>query len=186
MAMKSNLTSIKLNPVRRPRLGYVNQERPAQAARSLTERPRSAPFQADGMNYPRPFDVFFDVTVRVPTIGAGATVTQRVFGVEDQIKQGWIRRVGYHFNTPNGYFQVQTTILINGGTPSNYIYKTVDAGTGAYQGSLPPDQIGTIDEPAETFIRLPNNAVIDVRFINNNTVQSFTGVVRLWGWYLGE
>lgn len=188
MAMKQNLIPISYRPVKRIRLAYVNKETPPPSSAEARPfvRVTSGPFQGDGFVYPRTQDQFFDLVVRVPTITAGGTTTQRVFTQEEGIKKGWIRRLGYTFNTPNAYFQVRTSLLINGGSPSNYLFKTIDPVTGNYQGSFPTLQLGTIAAPAEVFIALPNNAVIDIRFINSNTVQSFSGGVRLWGWYSNE
>lgn len=142
------------------------------------------PFVADGFNFPRSEDVFFDAVVRVPTLALNATSTQTVFTTDQITKGGWIRRVGYGFNNPHGYFQVRTTILINGAPPPRYIYKTIDAQAAGtpYQGSLPTVQIGTLQNPSETFIYLPSSALVEVRFVNSSTTESFACALRLWGW----
>lgn len=154
--------------------------------------PRSADtlasvFIPDGFNYPKQTDVFFDAVVRVPSIPAATTVTQLVFTQEERIKNGWIRRLGYNFNAPHGFFQVQTFLLIGGGVPSNYIFKTVDPALpgGQYTGSFPTEQIGSVAEPADVYIHLPSNGQVEVRFVNNSAVEAFSAEVRLWGWSFG-
>ena len=142
-------------------------------------------FVPDGMIYPQPNVTFFDATVRVASLTASATVTRTVFTQEERIKGGWIRYLGYEFNNPHGFFQVRTTLLINGGTPSNYIFKTVDA-TSEYQGSFPTSQIGTIENPTSVFIFLPSNALVEVRFVNANANEAFSATVRLVGWSFGN
>lgn len=157
---------------------------PAELAPGVGETRISsaAPFKSDGFVFPRPQDTLFDAIIREPLIAANSTVIRTVFTQEERIKGGWIRWLGYAFSTPSGFFQVRTTILINGGTPARYIFKTVDAATGAYQGSLPTVQIGTVQEPTEVFIELPSNAVVQVRFVNLSLDESYSACVRLKGW----
>lgn len=145
-------------------------------------------FVADGYIYPKPQDTIFDVIVRVPNLPAATTSLQSVFAVEDRIKGGWIRGLGYGFNNPHGFFQVQTFLLVNGAVPSRYVFKTVTAGAAptVYSGSFPPVQIGSIQEPANVFILLPSSGVVDVRFVNNSADEAFSAVVRLWGWNFGN
>lgn len=145
-------------------------------------------FIPDGFVYPRPGDVFFDAVVRVPSIAPSSTVTQLVFTQEERIKQGWIRKLGYNFNSPHGFFQVRTFLQLAGGVPTNYIYKTVDPSLpgGQYQGSFPVEQIGSVLEPTDVYILLPSNVQVEIRFQNNSTVETFSAEVRLWGWSQGS
>ena len=142
-------------------------------------------FIPDGMIFPRPDVTFFDAVIREPTIAVSATTTRTVFTQEERIKGGWIRELGYGFNNPHGFFQVRTFLLINGGTPSNYIFKTVDP-TGVYQGSFPTSQIGSVEKPTPVFIFLPSNALVEVRFVNNSADEIFSATVRLKGWSFGS
>ena len=140
-------------------------------------------FVADGMVFPRPDATFFDVVVRVPSIAAGATVEQIVFDQGDRIKGGWVRKLGYDFNNPHGFFQCRTFLLLGDGVPSNYIFKTIDSSLPAqYQGSFPTSQIGSVDAPADVFIYLPGTNVVKLRFVNNSADEVFTPVVRMVGW----
>lgn len=141
-------------------------------------------FIPDGMIFPRADVTFFDAIIREPSLGVSATTTRDVFTQEERIKGGWIREIGYGFNNPHGFVQVRTFLLINGGTPSNYIFKTVDP-TGVYQGSFPSAQIGTIETPTSVFIYLPSNALVQVRFVNNSADEIFSAMVRIKGWSFG-
>lgn len=142
---------------------------------------------ADGFNYPRPEDTFFDVTVRVPRLPAVTTLEQLAFTVPDNVKGGWIRKLGYSFNSPQGFFQVRTFLLLNGATPSNYIFQTVDASApdaAPYQGSMPTVQLGAIEDPFDVYIQVPGSGTqISVRFVNNSTVVPFSCALRFVGWY---
>jgi hypothetical protein len=180
----------RFHPARRvqPRLALVNAREPQQgypAAAAPAAPP--APFIPDGFLYPRAQDVFFDVAIRVPSLAISATLDQRVFTADENAKGGWIRSLGYGFNNPHGFFQVRTTILINGGPPGRYIFKTVDASAPAtFSGSFPPVQIGTIQKPTEVFIYVPSSAVVDLRFVNASADEIFSCAVRLKGWFFGN
>lgn len=139
-------------------------------------------FVPDGMIYPPASATFFDATIRIPQLAAGTTSTQTVFTQEEGIKAGWIRGIGWEFSSPHAYFKVQTSILINGGAPSQYIFKQITAGTGAYSGSLPMFQMGSPVNPADVFISLPANALLEIRFVNNAADQAFSGWFRIKGW----
>ena len=189
--MKRNAHPLRFRWVvpRGPRAMIVNPDTPppeAQPGAPATglQSPRFVP---DGMVYPRPGVTFLDVTVREPSLQAGATTTQTVFTQEDRVKGGWIRGIGYEFNNPHGFFQVRTTVLINEAPPGNYIFKTVDSGAPeTYQGSFPTSQIGTIEQPTSVFIALPSNALVQVRFVNASTSEAFEATVRLTGWNFGN
>lgn len=195
------------NPIRDPRRGWRMRYRPARrfTPRSMLVQSEPPPAQApgvgelgriparqsfvpDGMIYPRQDVTFFDVTVREPSIPVSATTLRTAFTQEERIKAGWIRYLGYEFNNPHGFFQVRTSLLVNGGVPSNYIFKTVDSSlpTGQYEGSFPTAQIGTIEEPTSIFVAIPSNALIQVRFINNSATEVFSSTVRLVGWSFGN
>lgn len=145
-------------------------------------------FVPDGMVYPRPDTTFFDVVVRAASIPAATTLEQVVFDQGERIKGGFIRKLGYEFNNPHGYFQCRTFLLLSDGVPSNYIFKTVDSGaTGPnqYQGSFPTSQIGSVDQPADVFIYLPAATLTKMRFVNVSTTEAFSATVRLVGWSFG-
>jgi len=185
--MKSNAVPARWRRIRRfsPRLAYINKPAtyPVPGAGASGSRVSNAePFVPDGFNFPRPQDTKFDAIIRIPTIAAAATVTQNIFTQEENIKAGWIRGLGYGFNNPNGFFQVRTTLLINGSVAPGYIFKTVDAATGDYQGSLPTVQIGTVQNPTDVYIALPANAQVSVRLVNNSTTEAFSFAMRLTGW----
>lgn len=189
--MKRSVRPLRFQPVERfrPRLMYVNQRAPQQGIASEAGGPTPLPsISTDGYINPRPQDTLFDVIVRVPTLAVSATLTQNVFTIEDRIKGGWIRKLGYGFNNPHGFFQVRTFILVNGGVPDRYVFKTVDssAAPSTYSGSLPPVQLGSIQNPADVFILLPSNALVQVQFVNASAEEVFTAVVRLWGWNFGN
>ena len=194
-------------PIRDPRRGWRMRYRPAQrfTPRSMLVQGEPPPAQApgvgelgripaaqsfvpDGMIYPRQDVTFFDVTVREPSIPVSATTLRTAFTQEERIKAGWIRYLGYEFNNPHGFFQVRTSLLVNGGVSSNYIFKTVDSSlpTGQYQGSFPTAQIGTIEQPTSIFVSIPSNALIQIRFINNSFTEVFSATVRLVGWSFGN
>lgn len=172
-----------------PRSMLVQGEPPPRSAPGVGETGVPAVgFVPDGMIYPRPDSTFFDVAVREPSIPVSATTTRIVFTQEERIKGGWIRYLGYAFNNPHGFFQVRTFLLINGGPPANYIFKTVDSSlaTGQYQGSFPTSQIGTVEAPTSVFIFLPSNALVELRFVNASSTEVFSAEVRLVGWSFGN
>lgn len=174
---------------RGPQAMQVNPKTPPPEAQPGAPKvgQQSPQFVPDGMIFPRPDVTFFDVGVREPSLQVNATSTQTAFTQEELIKGGWIRGIGYEFNNPHGYFQVRTTILINGAPPAKYIFKTVDAGAPeTYQGSFPTSQIGTIEQPTSVFIALPSNALVQVRFVNASTTEPFEATVRLTGWNFGN
>ena len=145
-------------------------------------------FVPDGFNYPRPDSTFFDVVVRVATIPPATTVDQIVFTQGERIKGGYVRRLGYEFNNPHGYFQCRTFILLADGVPSNYIFKTVESGATTpeqYQGSFPTSQIGSVDDPTQVFIYLPAATLVKLRFVNVSTTETFAATVRMVGWSFG-
>ena len=187
MALKRNARPLRFRPVRRLQLVHVNDAPPPRNAPGVGEvGVQPVGFVPDGMIYPRPDSTFFDVIVRVPSILPSVTLTQDVFVQEERIKGGWIRELGYGFNNPHGFFQVRTTLLVNGGPPAHYIFKTVDASAGSYQGSFPTSQIGTLERPTEVFISLPSNANVQIRFANASSDEAFSAIVRLKGWSFGN
>ncbi len=188
--MKHAPLRFHFRPVRRlePRLALVNAREPQQGPPpAVGPAATPSPFNPDGFIYPKPQDVFFDVAIRVPSLAVNSTTTQRVFSGDENAKGGWIRALGYGFNNPHGFFQVRTTILVNGAPPGRYVFKTVDASNPvAFSGSFPPVQIGTVQKPTDVFISLPSSAVIDVRFINASLDEAFSCAVRLKGWFFGN
>jgi len=172
-----------------PRSMLVQGEPPPGSAPGVGEVGRvpagGHSFVPDGMIFPRADVTWFDVSIRSASLLPSTTTTRVVFTQEERIKGGWIRYLGYEFNNPHGFFQVRTTLLINGGPPSNYIFKTVDA-AGTYEGSFPTSQIGTIENPTSVFIFLPSNALVELRFVNNSTTEPLSATVRLVGWSFGN
>lgn len=173
-------------PIRRrrwPRIMYVGPRYKSPGV-GVTLSPEQAAkgFVPDGYIYPRPSDIQFDVTVRVPDLGAGATTELQAYINPAQSKGGWIRKIGYGFNNPHGFLHVRTFLLVDGHVPSNYMFRTVDAATGAFQGSLPPVQIGTLATPADIFVELGQGSRVSIRFVNANTEQAFSCAVRIYGW----
>ncbi len=153
--------------------GVEAMQTPAQALHA---------FVPDGYIFPRANDIQFDITVRVPSLAANDTTTVEAYKQSPQLKGGWIRKIGYAFNNPHGHLHVKTFLLIDGAAPSNYMFRTVDSVTGAFEGSFPPVQIGSIQSPADVYIRLPQSAKVEIRFENANLEQAFSCAVRLWGW----
>jgi len=180
---------MRYRPVTRftPHSMLVQGEPPPRPAPGVGEvgRVPARGFVPDGMVFPRADVTWFDVTIRSASLPANTTTTRVVFTTEERIKGSWIRYLGYEFNNPHGFFQVRTTLLINGGPPSNYIFKTVDA-TGTYEGSFPTSQIGTIENPTSVFIFLPSNSLVELRFVNNSTTEALSATVRLVGWSFGN
>lgn len=179
----------KVRPRRRIAMYLVNQPKPPTPSVGQTQISRAEPFQADGWVWPRPQDQHFDVGIRVPELLPSATTRQRVLQDVSLAKGGVIRKIGYQFNQPHGFAQVRTTILINGGTPIDYLFRTVDASAPAtFQGSLPPFQIGSPagGEMADVFIKLPDNSVIELEFVNASTTEEFSFFFRLTGWLFTE
>lgn len=173
-----------------PRMMLVNEREPQQAAPGVTS-PTPERFVPDGFIYPRPQDSFFDVAIRVASIAPGTggnpnVVVQNVWTVEDRIKGGWIRALGYEYNNPHGFFQVQTALLINGAPPSNYKFWNVDSASGAIQGSFPTLQVGSIEAPTPVFVLLPSNGLVQLRFSNASQTEYFSASVRLKGWSFGN
>lgn len=173
-----------VRPRRRIGMYLVNQPRPPVPSIGQTQVSRAEPFVADGWIDPRPRDQLFDVGIRVPSLAAGATITQRILEDQSLVQGGVIRRLGYSFSQPHGYLQVRTTVLVNGAPPIDYLFRTVDAlsATQAYQGSLPPFQIGSPVEMANVFIKIPSQAVLEARFVNGSATEAFSFFFRLWGW----
>ena len=174
----------------RPRMMLVNAREPQQSPPGVGEI-RADRFVADGFIYPRPEDSFFDVGIRIASIAPGTggnpnIVVQNVFTQDDRIKGGWISAVGYEYNNPHGFFQVRTTVLINGAPPSNYRFRTVDSATGAFDGSFPTVQIGSVREPTWVRILLPSNGLVQIRAANFSQDETFTLIVRLKGWSFGN
>lgn len=169
---------------RRIAMYLVNQPRPPVPSIGQTQVSRAEPFVADGWIHPRPADQLFDVGIRVPSLTAGTTITQRVLEDQSLVQGGVIRRLGYFFSQPHGYLQVRTTVLINGAPPIDYLFRTVDAVAAGqpFQGSLPPFQIGTPIDMTEVFIKIPSQAVLEVRFVNASATETFSFFFRLWGW----
>lgn len=178
----------RVRPARRIAMYLVNRPRPPVPQVGQTQISRAEPFQADGWIWNRPLDQCFDIGIRVPSLTAAATLTQRVLQDVSLAKGGVIRKIGYSFSQPHGYLQVRTTILINGSPPSDYLFRTVDAGTQAFQGSLPPFQIGSPAgcEMADVFIKLPSESVIEVRFVNAAAAEDFSFDFRMTGWVYRE
>lgn len=181
--------TVVVNPSTTPRLYEVNRPR--------EERPTSPPgvggpgvapfsprFTPDGFIFPRPNDQRFDAFARAPTIAVSATVEETIWNVDDNIKGGWIRQLGYGFNNAHGDFVVRTFLLINDQVPSDYIFRTVDTVSGTFEGSFPTVNIGSIQEPTEVFIRIPPQSKISVRFVNNSPDEVFSGLVRIKGWFV--
>lgn len=173
----------------RPRMMLVNQREPQQSPPAEAQIVPTRPM-ADGYLFPRPEDIQFDVAIRIPSIGPGTggapnVVVTDVFTQADRIKGGWIAAVGYEYNNPHGFFQVRTNLLINGGPPSNYHFRTVDV-SGVVDGSFPTVQIGTITEPTSVRIMLPSNGLVQVRASNASQTETFSLVVRLKGWSFGN
>lgn len=139
-------------------------------------------FVPDGLVYPPSDAMFFDATIRVAQLAAGTTTEQTVFTQEEGIKRGVIRKIGWEFNNPHGYFKVQTSLLINGGAPSAYLFKQIASATTTYTGSLPMFQMGSPVSPADVYIDLPANALIQLRFVNNAADQAFSVWFRIFGW----
>lgn len=172
----------------RPRMMMVNERAPQQAA---PQNPAPSLFLADGFNYPREQDSFFDVSIRIASLAPGAAglpniVVQDVFTQNDRIKGGWISALGYEYNNPHGFFQVRTTVLIGGAPPLNYKFRTVDSVTGAFDGSFPTVQIGSVREPSWVRILLPSNGLVQIRAANFSQDETFTLIVRLKGWSFGN
>lgn len=173
-----------------PRMMLVNERQPQQAAPGVT-RPSPEEFVPDGFVYPKPQDQFFDVSIRVASIPPGTggnpnVIVQDVWTVQNRIKGGWIRALGYEYNNPHGFFQVRTTLLINSAPPSNYMFWNVDSTTGAISGSFPTLQVGTIAEPTPVFIYLPSNALVQVRLSNASQTEYFSASIRFKGWSFGN
>ncbi|MGH7259972.1 MAG: hypothetical protein ACREI9_04740 [Nitrospiraceae bacterium] len=188
--MKHAPLRFRFRPVRRlePRLALVNSREPQQGyAPSPSPAAPPSPFNPDGFIYPKAQDVFFDVAIRVPTLAVNSTTIQRVFNADENAKGGWIRSLGYGFNNPHGFFQVRTTILINGAPPGRYVFKTVDASNPVtFSGSFPPVQIGTVQKPTDVFIQVPSSSIVEVRFVNASLDEAFACAVRLKGWFSGN
>lgn len=173
-----------------PRMMFVNAREPQQSPPGVGEV-RADRFVSDGFIFPRPEDSFFDVSVRIQSIGPGTggnpnVVIQNVFTQEDRIKGGWVSAVGYEYNNPHGFFQVRTTLLINGAPPSNYRYRNVDSVTGTFDGSFPTVQVGSVLQPSWTRILLPSNGIVQVRASNASQMETFSLVVRIMGWSMGN
>lgn len=174
----------------RPRMMLVNERQPQQGPPPNSQIVPVKPL-ADGYIFPREQDAQFDAAIRIQSIAPGTAgnpnvVIQDVFTVADRLKGGWISALGYEYNNPHGFFQVQTAILINGGTPANYHFRNVDSVTGIADGSFPVAQIGTIMEPTPVRISLPSNGLIQIRAANFSQEESFSLVVRLKGWSFGN
>lgn len=177
----------------RPRMMIVNAREPQQG---FDPSPPGAPggsgkFKPDGFLFPRAEDVFLDVAIRIGSIGPGTggnpnVVIQDVFTQADRIKGGWISAIGYDYNNPHGFFQVRTTLLINGAPPSNYHFRTVDSATGTIDGSFPTVQVGSVTRPTWTRIYLPSNGLVQIRASNASQDETFSLVVRLKGWAFGN
>lgn len=174
----------------RPRMMFVNERQPQQGPPpDASIVPVKA--LADGYMFPAERDAQFDQAIRIASIGPGAgglpnIVLQDVFTVADRLKGGWISALGYEYNNPHGFFQVQTAIFINGATPSNYHFRNIDSTTGAVDGSFPVAQIGTIRDPTAVRILLPSNALVQIRAANFSQDETFSLVVRLKGWTFGN
>ena len=175
----------KVVPIHRfPRAVIVERTAAAAPGVGKTRTSEAQPFVPDGFIFPRPEDQFFDFLIRVPLLAVNSTVEQTVFTSSEQIKGGWIRKIGYGFNQPQGFFQVRTTLLINSAPPANYMYRTIDSTSpDTFQGSFPTTQLGPIEEPTDVYIALPSSALVSIRFLNTSTVASFSVAVRLWGWF---
>lgn len=127
----------------------------------------------------------FDFTNVATALAPGTTVTQAIFTAEEGFKAGVIAGLGLGFNVPWGYRQVRIHILVNGGLPSNYLFRHfVDAVT--WQGSLPPFSIGSIEEMASVRIPFPANARLEIRFQNLSGETTFVCAIRFWGWFFGD
>ena len=176
-----------INPDTAPRLYKINQ--------TYTEPQTSPPgvggagvlpftprFRPDGFIYPLEEDQRFDFTARQPAIPENATTELDVFNTPVSIKGGWIRWLGYGFNNPLADFLVRTFVLIDDSVPSDYLWRTVDP-TGAFEGSFPTVNVGSIQEPTEVYIRVPAQAKISIRWVNNSQDTVFSGTVRLKGWF---
>jgi hypothetical protein len=175
----------------RPRMMWVNQREPQQSPIPPGAPGGGPKFVPDGFIYPRPEDFFFDVSIRMQSIGPGTggnpnVIVQNVFTQADKLKGGWISAVGYEYNNPHGFFQVRTTLLINSATPANYQFRTVDSVAGTVDGSFPTVQIGTVDAPADVRIMLPSNGLVQIRASNASQSETFSLVVRLKGWSFGN
>jgi len=175
----------------RPTLMLVNERPIQQPSPGLDGSLTPALFVADGFNFARPNDALFDVAVRIASIGPGTggnpnIVIRDVFTQADNLKAGIIEAVGYEYNNPHGFFQVRTTLLINGAPPANYRFRTVDDATGAVDGSFPTLQIGSVREPASVRIFLPANALVQIRASNASQDETFTVVLRIKGWSNGN
>lgn len=198
MAEKNGAAALTFSPrlaqrVRRlrPRMMWVNEREPQQAPTPPGAPGGGPKFVPDGFIYPRAQDHFFDVSIRIQSVGPGAggnpnVVVQDVFTQADRLKGGWISGVGYEYNNPHGFFQVRTTLLINGAPPSNYHFRTVDSITGTVDGSFPTVQIGTIEEPSSARIYLPANGLVQIRVSNASQDEPFSVIVRLKGWSFGN
>lgn len=173
---------IPSDEIRWPNIILVNKPPGQLPGVGETRTSPAAAFVPDGFIYPTPDAIFFDATVRAAQLPVATVTTQRVLTVEVGSKGGWIRKLGYGFNNPHGYFKVRTTVKIDGITPPNYLWKTVDPATGTYQGSFPTLQLGSIHDPFDVYIRLPGNAKVDIEWNNQSADEQFSGAVRLFGW----
>ena len=185
------LKAARIDPQTQPNLFKVN--------RSFAEREPTPPgvggdgvvpftprFVPDGYIYPRVGDQKFDITVRAPVIAVSATLDVVIYEVDDRIKGGWIRQLGYGFNNSHGDFVVRTFLLINDQVPSDYIFRTVDSVAGTFEGSFPTVNIGSLQQPTDVHIRMPAQSKISIRFVNNSADEVFSGGVRLKGWFLPQ
>lgn len=175
----------------RPRMMLVNERPMQQAAPGSDGNLTPNLFVADSFNFARPTDALFDIGIRIASIAPGTAglpniVVQDVFTQTDQLKGGYISDVGYDYNNPHGFFQVRTTLLINGAPPSNYRFRTVDSISGAIDGSFPTVQIGSVREPTWVRIYLPPNGLVQIRAANFSQDETFTLIVRLKGWSFGN
>jgi hypothetical protein len=175
----------------RPRMMLVNERATQQPIPGARGDLSPSLFVADSFNFPRPNDALFDVAIRIREIAPGTAgnpniVTQNIFTQEDLLKGGYISALGYEYNNPHGFFQVRTTILINGAPPSNYRFRTVDSQTGAFDGSFPTVQIGSVREPTWVRLFLPPNGLVQVRASNFSQDEAFTLIVRFQGWSFGN
>lgn len=175
----------------RPRMMLVNERPLQQPAPGSGGNLSPSLFVADSFNFPKAEDDLFDVAIRIASIGPGTggnpnVVMQDVFTQADQLKGGYISAVGYDYNNPHGFFQVRTQLLINGGPPSNYRFRTVDSVSGAVDGSFPTLQIGSVRQPASVRIYLPANSLIQIRASNSSQDETFTLVMRMKGWSFGN
>ena len=185
--LKWSRRTVLVSPFTVPQLYQVNDSGPQPAPPGVGGTgvaPGTPRFAPDGYIYPRVDDQRFDVTARAPVIGTSATVEAVIWNVEDNIKGGWIRELGYGFNNPHGDFVVRTFLLINDQVPSDYIFRTVDTVSGTFEGSFPTVNIGSIQQPTEVYIRVPAQSKIYIRFVNNSTDEIFSGAVRLKGWFV--